>query len=584
MKIPHLLRVSLLLFATIFSIGRQSFAEIIPANRIIDWTPGTVTGVIGGIPNRTKIYKNLVTGLGADNTGATDCSSILKTAIDGCPANQVVYLPAGTYRISNRVLEQFQNNVTIRGAGQGQTILMAHTGGAEPLHFGTSPYPRPSSSLDITGGATKGSAVVTMSDTSTVTVGKIIRIEKPNPTWVKDLTGNGSAMSALFKVTAKTATTVTLNHPLPIDFTNGARLAVYSSSPAVGMGIEDLTIDLINSTAFTAIYFEMMDGSWIKNVEIKNAYSRQIFFLWCTNCEVRRCYIHDSRGTGPNHEGVDFYENGCWNLVEDNVIKAAGYPSIVLGDSAGGCAGNVIAYNYIKDVLNNAGIAGDSICDNHGAFNFMNLIEGNVAQSFESDGYKGGSGYNTLFRNYFSGEYPGGDAIQRVVALKHMAVYYSVVGNVLGYPNMAAAYDIELQSYNGYGANNVIYQLGYPNAGNTSYSGTIAATTPPNYVGEASSISATPQKLDLNVKATLIRHGNYDYLNKATLWDTSISDKTIPSSLIYSAKPSWWPSTAPWPPIGPDMTPMVSEIPAQTRFRTPPTTAPSPPSNLRQAP
>src|SRR5438093_6209896 len=85
MKIPYLFRFSLPLLATVFLIGAQSFADIIPANRKIDWTPGTVTGVVGGIPTRTTIYKNVVTDLGADNKGSTDCSSIIANALANCP-------------------------------------------------------------------------------------------------------------------------------------------------------------------------------------------------------------------------------------------------------------------------------------------------------------------------------------------------------------------------------------------------------------------------------------------------------------------------------------------------------------------
>ena len=73
-----------------------------------------------------------------------------------------------------------------------------------------------------------------------------------------------------------------------------------------------------------------------------------------------------------------------------------------------------------------------------------------------------------------------------------------------------------------------------------------------------------------------MRHGNYDYVNNAVVWDPAIPDHTIPNSLYLTAKPSWW-GELPWPPIGPDRTPMAGQIPAQQRFANGmPTPAPTP--------
>ena len=52
--------------------ARPAVAEIIPPGRTAPWQ-GNV-GVPGGIPNRTKIYKNIVTDLGADPTGKVDAA------------------------------------------------------------------------------------------------------------------------------------------------------------------------------------------------------------------------------------------------------------------------------------------------------------------------------------------------------------------------------------------------------------------------------------------------------------------------------------------------------------------------------
>ena len=67
--------------------------------------------------------------------------------------------------------------------------------------------------------------------------------------------------------------------------------------------------------------------------------------------------------------------------------------------------------------------------------------------------------------------------------------------------------------------------------------------------------------------STLIRHGNYDYFNKTVVWDNSIASRSIPDSLFYSSKPSFFGSLQ-WPPIGPDVSGLTTRIPAKARWDT----------------
>jgi hypothetical protein len=111
-----------------------------------------------------------------------------------------------------------------------------------------------------------------------------------------------------------------------------------------------------------------------------------------------------------------------------------------------------------------------------------------------------------------------------------------------------------------------IYELGYPNIGNPSYNGTWRPTTPPDYHTLPNTLDGCQQK-DLNVKATLLRHGNWDAVNNAVVWDANIPDHTIPNSLYLTQRPTCWDADLAWPPIGPDLNPMVGMIPAQRRFQ-----------------
>ncbi len=117
--------------------SRPVSAEIIPTNRICDWTPGVNVGVPGGIPSRTVIGSTVDASV--YGTGSADASAALGAAIDACPSGRVVLIPAGTYRLDSRVYRAHASNVTIRGAGMGETILKVRS--RKPEWFGSLPWP-----------------------------------------------------------------------------------------------------------------------------------------------------------------------------------------------------------------------------------------------------------------------------------------------------------------------------------------------------------------------------------------------------------------------------------------------------------
>jgi hypothetical protein len=594
-------------------------AEIIPASRLAPWQ-GNV-GVPGGIPVRTTIYKNIVTDLGADPTGATDCSAIIQSALTTCPQNQIVYIPEGTFRISAFIHQEYatSSNKTVRGAGMGQTILKLDDGVNSVFNIGTSPG-NTIHTHSISAGATKNSNTVTVDNASDFTVGSLMTINTATPTWAhiigwQDFTAN-RIITATFKVRSKTSTTVTFDPPCPFDFSGMSPNAIAEDIPnsaflpVTGFGIEDLTFDLsANQSGFCAVQFFRTWGCWMKNTEIKGAVSRSVYNTNAVRCEFRGVYHHDIQGSGPGHEGLDFVTGCSWNLVEDGIFGPhGGGPPVILGDGGGGCVANVIGYNYF---FGNGAIYDISL--NHGTHNMLNLVEGNVYQSQNDDGYFGSCSHNTLFRNKITDQ----------LRLKHMTTYYSIVGCVLG-RGTQTLYDTEVNNYWQVGF--PFYELGYPNAGNAQYGHDpahadvfIEATDPPDYSSEPWHLSdgwpinggaeitqcgdpALPydssvgcdsvncatclgmQELDRNVKATLIRHGNFDTVHNGVVWDQSISDHTIPNSLYYSSTPVWWPDGVAWPPIGPDRDPMASEIPAQIRYASMQNPPPRPPGGLRILP
>lgn len=567
-------------FLSIYMLtAAAAYPEIIPPDRIMDWTPGVTVGVPGGIPDRAVIGS--IVDSAKYGTGTVDASGAIGAAIDSCGAGKVVYIPSGIYRLDDRVYRAYANNVTIRGAGMGKTVLKATTEN-QVLLFGTSDWPSPSAQVPITGGAIKGSTVITVSNASGITVGKLVRVEQNDLSYVIALsapTTNATLMSALFRVTAKTATTVAVTPPLPFTYTRSPALVQYALGPLVNTGVEDLTLDC-NSISPVGVQIEQAWGCWVKNVEIKNSTRRQMFLTAFVCGEVRHCYTHDVVGGGPNHEGIDFYQDGSFNLIEDNIAWDGGYPGIILGDSKGGCTGNVIAYNFVYDAnTGDSTMAGMDLSVSHGPHNMLNLVEGNIAGGTGSDGYFGSTSHITLLRNWFTATHPTGKDNLIAVNIGRWNTYFNVVGNVLGTSTFPAAGLFQPEKAFSY-SSSVIYKMGFPNMGNNGFSLTWGPTTPPDYTKQSVNQPGgdghgtggnTLQELDLNVKATILRHGNYDYLNDAVLWDSAISDHTIPASYFRTSKPGFFGSLA-WPPFDPASPPgafndsTLCRIPAGYRY------------------
>ena len=417
----------------IFLLPKAADAQIIPANRTMAWDPGVTVGVPGGIPKRATIGATV--NAATYGTGTVDATAAIVAAIDACPNGQVVYIPEGIYKLESRIYRAYANNITIRGAGPGKTILKAGAAMSQVLLLGTGDWPRPTAGIAITDGATAGSTTLTVANSSSITVGKLVRIEQDDLPYVIHVSApatNNKSLSTTFKVTAKTATTITVTPALPFSYTESPMLIQYANNPLVNTGVEDLTIDC-NAQSGIGIEIDQSWACWVKNIEIINSTNRQMFFVCFVSGEVRHNYTHDVIGGGPNHEGIDFYEDCCFNLIEDNITYNGGFPGIILGDWKGGCAGNVIAYNFCYNVNSGSpNTAAMEISVSHGPHNMMNLVEGNIAGGFGSDGYFGSASHNTVARNWFTATHPTSTDNLIAVNIGRWNNYFNLVGNILG--------------------------------------------------------------------------------------------------------------------------------------------------------
>src|SRR5262249_16971566 len=147
-----------------FALPSFTAPSPIDPSRSIDWSKA---GIPGGIPSRTTICATISAATYGNDT--TDATTAIQTALNGCPANQVVHLPSGIYRINGSLY--VPSNVTLRGNGPNNTKIDAHGSGNAVIRFGQGITPYISSSIAITGGATAGSNNIIVSNAQGITVG-----------------------------------------------------------------------------------------------------------------------------------------------------------------------------------------------------------------------------------------------------------------------------------------------------------------------------------------------------------------------------------------------------------------------------
>ena len=547
---------------------------IIPSDRRIEWRPG----IPGGIPIRTAIFANVKDEpYNAKGDGLADDTDALQNAIEACPSNQVVYLPAGVYRITNSIFVR-HSGITIRGDGPDKTQLRYYGPPGLVLNMQTGFYDYDfarSTPCDLVGGYEKGSTNV-VTATNDWDVWDIILFDQLNDdsylvfgtgdsghcNWCGRLSGN-RASGQLVEILSRTETELTFDQPLYRTYTNSlSPQGIKVTGVLRWTGVEDLTVTNVTSTLDT-VWLHGAAYCWFKNVRLDRGHRRHIWMAHDYRCEIRDCLFRFGEGPlwtdnyGPDRAyGVFLGNMSTACLVENNAFYTL-HVSLAL---EGGPSGNVIAYNFVTNVIFNNPEWTQPAFAQHAPHPMMNLIEGNhFASRIVSDFTWGSASHNTYFRNrVYDGLRPQINYGIWEMDIFKTHYYENVVGNVFGRAGFERIYETENKNFNLYGDRG-IYRLGYVNGGDDTAAGN-----------------------DPKVKATVLRHGNWDGVSQSVVWNSNIADTNLPSSLYLTNKPAWWGDLA-WPPYGGDRNPMVGMIPAEARFLSTLGTVkrPSPPQNPR---
>ena len=518
---------------------------------------------------------------------------------DGSTLSHVVYTGTGTV---------FDIGSSYEFTGAAQTLTGTKTKGTSVLTV--------SSSTGFVAGYLVKVFIANETDNTRIQAGAAPRFS---------VSGYEEVLAYVATVTAVGSGTITIDPPLPTDCTNAATRIVALNNPsyrAEKVGIEGISIDGLTGPAARAISMRLGVECWIYDVAIANIANYPVAFDNCYRCEMRYSSAGDRVASGSNGSGI-LMNNSTSMLVEDNHV----YNFSPLTEENFGSVNNAWLYNLFREPVGNCLIVNHGA---HNMLNlyegnvaqgyksdgyygtasnitfFRNWFHGSddtganlaaaaiqnrftrqfahVGNVFGWDGHANG---NEVYGNpnIGNGSYTGtaqptsgdfwtdwgitatlttrtSDTVG-VFTFSSIGGYYDGLGGASERGpaiiwSGGARYNMEVTNVSG-------LLVTMENSANGSTTGSILPTAGTSITGVWGG-AAVFQELDLDCEASTYKTHNYNSVVSGTgAVDNSTVD-VLPSSLAYSAKPSYFGSLT-WPPVNPDgPTFSIEIIPAGYRF------------------
>jgi hypothetical protein len=535
----------------------QAWSGIIDPSRATNWA---ANGVGATIVNRTTICStaacNALTGAGV--TGAN-----ITAAINSAPANSVVLLPAGTFSMGSVGISiKGTSNITLRGAGPGQTILNFTTGSSdcngdicvidnagEWYEGSAATQPGGSNAAQVTSGYTQGSTQIVVNNVGSagLSVGTMIIMDQADDTAVgaglfvcdtasvchqtgqtegsyngRTIGGVDYNQTQVFIITAinnsspysSSSPQLTLSNPVyGTNWRSSQNVGIWWPSISViqGVGIENMTLNHASSTSSQAgIYLYNCYDCWVKNIVDTYSNRDHIWFYQTKNVTVRDSYFFGTQNITSESYGIEDLLSSDY-LIENNIFQQVAAPLIGAGGSGG-----VMGYNFWVNNLYQPGTTptwNEATFMSHDAGNEFKLMEGNEGTSMNMDDIHGMGGIDTFFRNQVSGRGYNGATSPATLTTNNTNAFYiyfgwrgeNIIGNVLGYGGYFTIYQTDTTVSGGQTQCNAsIYALGWG-------------------WSNCQVDSGGPQT-DPLVESTLLRWGNYDTVTGAVRWCGNSSD------------------------------------------------------------
>ncbi|NMC71370.1 MAG: dockerin [Myxococcales bacterium] len=376
----------------------------IPADRRIDWRPG----VPGGIPEpgtACPASAPSVRAFGAAGDGTTDDAAAFQAAIDAAADGTAVRVPAGRYLLRTGLT--IDHGVVLCGEGPAASHLVFDCPevGIAILTYRRGDY------VAVTGGAAKGSTSLAVADPSGFTAGGYAELRQdndwavmdPENVWRSESWVPEGAVGQMFRVTAVTGTTVTVEPPVTLDFNPAMHPVLRPLGLVEGAGLQGLHLSRLEGQDAGTVLMKNAAGCWMRDVESENTSTAHVAMESALWCEVRDSYLHHAwdYGGGGHGYGVTLGLHVTGVLVENNIFVHLRHSMMVQV----GATANVFGYNYSTDPFADDGSWTPCDISMHGHYPSMNLFEGNVVQEVDIADYWGPCGPgNTLFRNRVQSE------------------------------------------------------------------------------------------------------------------------------------------------------------------------------------
>jgi hypothetical protein len=582
----------------------QLWSSVIAPPRAIDWTQaGAVPGSPGSLPDAS--WAQCGSTLAAGSYSGASITSTLAS----CPANTYYLLGSGTFNISGSIKMPSSGHVALRGSGTVATKLsfsgsLSGCNGTESAicMSGDGSYPGgPTTAYSWTAGFAQGTTQITLSSVSGIALNKTMLVLNQcdtgfsgsgctsgasidngnyficsalyNPANGQGCGANGPDTGAwrandfeqeIVQVTAINAggcgaTCVTISHPLfHPNWSSGQSPQAILITPVIQVGVENMAIDGLagGNSNQTAVGLQNAWECWISGVTVSNFYEFAVYGLDVAHTTIKDNYTFHSTGHPDAYSIRTTVADS--DLIQNNIIQQ--WKNSYACD--GPCVGEVIGYNYsIDQIIPSPSNQMWGAFWTHSAGDDFMLREGNAANQAQDDNVHGTHMNQTGLRNFFwgyescingttgqnnCGGYAKKDQASTAFVESSGVRYANNLGNVLGTPGFTTIYQTSA-AFSAYAA----WNIGGGNAG----------------VG----LPADPL-----VASTMLRWGNWDVVNNATLFCTAAGvptaacpeddrgdaapaypglsnpSTTIPASFYLAGKPGWF-GSVPFPPIGPDV-------------------------------
>ncbi len=386
-------------------------------------------GVPGGIPSAgwTEV---LATGL--DPTGVTECWEAIKTQGLALSTNQVLKIPAGTYKVSQIMFHgnTKKDNFVLRGSvdssGYPTTTFVASGGGSmgSSGDYGWAVPDVADSYITNMAAMTKGQTVIPVTNGSLYPDGSLIQFFFANDESIPviSVSGGQGLRRQMALVVSKSGNNLTITPPLLDNFSTCEFASVRVATQVMkNSGFEDFIYDMETGSGIGMVVSQTY-GCWMKNVIIKRSNNYNMIVQDNLNFEMLGGGSLDLKPPKlANHFGIA--PNACTRCLFSDVVVYNCFPGFEINQGTIGCA---FTFCYVDDA------AGKGLQTNHSAHNSMNLYEGCIASGAQNDGYHGSSHGDTFFRTWMMNREPLG--AYGFFTLNRFANYQNVVGCVLNSP------------------------------------------------------------------------------------------------------------------------------------------------------